>query len=533
MKMDINKDLDRRIADLIEVINNYELESQNVKELIKASPTQDISDYYKEREQELYSKIAYFNSKIQVLISLRYQIRIPSPDFTNEKELKSIELATIDDLFSLRNRIQVLIDIDREQLELIQSDNCNEQGVRDGRKPKIYRKANSVTFIINAFEWTLKNVGIRQRGNTSRNDIFIDGEINPQNHFKLSFDETFDNAYPENKDRTLFGMDSIDIKWNKSVDLTHIREIYASRMYRAASCIYQHIGLCEMKMNGTSFGLCNIYESSGKNMLKLAMQSDSKYINMATWKTEKKGKYGLAGANYGDYYKIQYGVGEGYRSDMGGDMSLYSISEHRVGVQTDPFGRQVPAFERKTNKKELDYDDGQLKQFVIEQKLPDLHYFAIEEAVSFFVGNPDSWMYNYNNLKIYFRRIDGQMITIPIDNDRAFGIGETWKGGLDFVYDEKLSPFTLDTIWGEDNRNHVFINTISSKRMNLTKSIFINAINSLINSGWLNNENFLKLYEIAKKTYLDYEFKLKNGDNVSFEEFVTLKIKAFLSAIAE
>lgn len=527
--------LDDCISQSIEKIKIIDETHEKYKQLLEEIKNPKLKIKLINEIEDLEKAKLYALQYIEDFVKEKYTIDVAAPSFESSK-LISKDDAELTDLFNLCNRVSVIIDIDEEELQKIQDDNCNEDGVRDGRKPKIYRRANSVVFKINDCEWIIENVGIRQRGNTSRNDIFIDGKLNNENHFKLSFEETFTDVsiYGEEyvakygnesyNDRTFLKMDSIDLKYNKCKDLTHVKEIYASRIYRAAGCIYQHIGLCSMRMNDTDFGLCNIFESSGNNMLKLAMQSEENYINMATWKEEKKGTHGIPNVNYGDYYKIQYGVGESYRSDTGGDMSEYSVSENRVGVKEDPYGRYVPAYERKTNKK-VTYDDKQLKDMVKTQSLPDENYFAIEEAVSFFIGNPDSWMYNYNNCKIYFRRTDGKMIIIPIDNDRAFGIGETWVDGLKFVYDVSLTPHSDRTISSEPNHNYVFMNTLLNE-YNITSLIFDIAINTIVKSGWLENDNFLKLFEIAKDTYNDFDFTLSNGDNISFQEFINVKIEA-------
>ena len=117
------------------------------------------------------------------------------------------------------------------------------------------------------------------------------------------------------------------------------------------------------------------------------------------------------------------------------------------------------------------------------------------------------------------------MIIVPIDNDRAFGIGETWTGGLEFVYDDTLTPHSDRTISGEPNHNYVFGQTLLNN-YNITSLIFDLAINAIVNSGWLSTDNFEKLYNLAKDTYNDFEFALSNGDNVSFQEFIDVKLKA-------
>ncbi|MFA7032619.1 MAG: hypothetical protein WC201_03555, partial [Bacilli bacterium] len=94
----------------------------------------------------------------------------------------------------------------------------------------------TLTFSIDGAETTYDDVGIRVKGNLSRNSFLDDGQFSSSHlaHFKLKFNETFDgdeyediseltpffktwNATEraERKDRTLFDMQKIDIKWNR------------------------------------------------------------------------------------------------------------------------------------------------------------------------------------------------------------------------------------------------------------------------------------------------------------------------------
>jgi hypothetical protein len=123
-------------------------------------------------------------------------------------------------------------------------------------KTQLYRHCKSVTITLknydNTFSWTIEDVGIRQKGNTSRKEewpIIENGQIASLNHFKLSFDETFDDeaygidkvdwsldqaGYKLRKDREFLGLTGLDLKWNKNYDATHIKEVYASKLYKSA-----------------------------------------------------------------------------------------------------------------------------------------------------------------------------------------------------------------------------------------------------------------------------------------------------------
>lgn len=462
------------------------------------------------------------------------------------RRLSNISEVTIDDLFNLGNKVSIAIDISNEELNKLQSDFLR------GGKCDIYRLADQVTISLTnydqTFDWTFKNVGIRQKGNTSRNDIIYGDDINTQNHFKLSFDETFDDPQAYDQDfisqtkskmngedysiREFLGLSGLDFKWNKNFDSTHIKEVYSSYIYQAGGIISQHIGISEIKMTKTgsdrqySFGLCTIYEPAKKSLIKRSLQSEIDYVNMESWNEEKVGAFGIANEKYGDLYKCSYGIGEGGLSN-GADMSESSISGNKVGVG-NLSGSYVPAYERKTTKK-LNYNDDQLRNFISVinsksyseiEKVVDIEYLAKEEAITYFLGNPDALRYNYNNYMLYFRRTDGKAIIIPIDNDRCFGITKdlNFKDGL-----TQSGMLSKDTIQGEQ-RNSLLNKTFLSNTDNDCKTLYIDICKSLADSPWTKSETFYRYYDIAKNTYSGQNFE-KSNENMSFEQYMNAKLK--------
>ena len=209
---------------------------------------------------------------------------ISNPNFETRR-INSIDEVTMADFFNLGNRVDIKVSISNSELKKLQSD------YETGKKTEIYRLASKVVIILtnygNQYKWEFENVGIRQKGNTSRQNIINgDGKIN-MNHYKLSFDETFDDplmydsafiSKNENqlyKDREFLGMTGLDFKWNKNHDQTHIREIYANYLYIASGVIAQHSGLSTFSLietdknnKETSMGLCTVYEPATKSLIK-------------------------------------------------------------------------------------------------------------------------------------------------------------------------------------------------------------------------------------------------------------------------
>lgn len=477
---------------------------------------------------------------------------VANPDFST-RVIQDKESATYEDLFDFHNKVSISIEVDREEMQKINDDNVYT-GDFDTIKPETYHLAKKFTLsLINnnkTYTWELENVGIRQKGNTSRKPIFKDnGELNNRNHFKINFQETFDDpakyseafiqahGNQEYKDREILGLSGIDFKWNKTDDTTYLRESYANMMLRSAGILAQHVGLSTVRMiyDGSSkadFGLCYIYEQSNKEFIKRALQSETPYIGMSSWEDEKAGTHGVEGSKYGDLYKASYGKGDGASS--GANFTTGSIYGKRLGVKTDIEGRNYPTYERKTDKKK-DYNDTQMRELVqalsgnnlsykgVDAKV-DLEYLAMEEAVMYFLGNPDAMKYNYNNYLVYFRRTDGKMIIVPIDNDRAFGVGNGWQSGLEKILSKNCKPFSGKPLSG-DQANPLLREIIFSNNENTAQKNYKKALELVRNSTWLTNATFEQFYNIIKTTYHGVtEFSLDGGNgNISFSTYIDIK----------
>jgi spore coat protein CotH len=469
-----------------------------------------------------------------------------SPSFETRK-IPSKEDVTSDDLFNLGNKIEIKIKMSDEELNKLQQD------YETGYKSEIYRLADEVTISLTNFgtvySWSIPNVGIRQKGNTSRQSILVDGKINTENHYKLSFDETFSDATRydasfiskakermkgENyEEREFLGLDGLDFKWNRNDDETHIKEVYSSYLYKAGGIIAQRIGLSSVKMiqedkgnKEYSFGLCSIYEPAKKQLIKKAFQNNKEYLNAPTWKEEKKGEYGVESQNYGDLYKCTWGVGEG-KSDVGSPMTSSSSSGKKVGVR-NVSGSYIPTYERKTNTEEAGYDNSLLlnafkafesKEYEELGSYVDMEYLSKVSAINYFLGNPDDFRYNYNNYMLYFRRVDKKMILIPIDNDRCLGI----KKGMDFKNGcTEAWPYSKKSFNGEQ-KNPLLLKTICSESDNQCKKDYSDVISSLIASPWAKEETFASFMDMAASSYSGFSFSY-SSENMGIKEYFSKKI---------
>ena len=93
---------------------------------------------------------------------------LTTPNFTTRK-ISSIDEITLDDFFNLGNRVDISVMIKEAELKKLQAD------YETGYKSEIYRFADKVEITLTnygiEYKWEYANVGIRQKGNTSRNNI--------------------------------------------------------------------------------------------------------------------------------------------------------------------------------------------------------------------------------------------------------------------------------------------------------------------------------------------------------------------------
>ncbi len=401
-------------------------------------------------------------------------------------------------LFDINNVVKVDIDISDEELLKIQKD-YEKYG---GSKSPIYRRADKVTITINDEDYVIEDVGVRMKGNTSRESFFNSSNImyNLIN-FRLSFDETFDNpeyygtearvwedenAKKEREKRKFATLSGLELKWNKNLDTTYVREIYANDMFRDFGLMSQHEGLAATRIGKTNVGVYMIYEPVDKQFLK-------KYFN----KDE-----------IGDLYKASWtNRPAGYTKDASYGTDTNSGSRYNYTLKTN----------KKTSKHELyskfieQINDNNLTKDAFSSVV-DTDYFVKFSAVSYFVGNPDDMRNNFNNHYLYLTK-ENKAYFIPYDNDRVFGITVDWNP--DGTGMTAVSPFS-DVAAGFKSWqfNPLIRNTIINKD-GLLYEEYVKALDEVAKSKWLTNEHFETYFETAKKNYESFVAPDKDFDNAS------------------
>lgn len=444
-----------------------------------------------------------------------------------------------EDLFDINNTVSIQLEISQKELDKLQADYELYDGMNS--KSPIYRMADKAIISIGDEVFEVEEVGIRMKGNTSRVPVYDEetGELN-LSHYRLSFNETFDDAnyYGEDakvwaseeerqarKERTFATLKSMEVKWNKNYDDTHVREIYAYEIFRSAGILAQHVNVCSLGINGENYGVVNIYEAVDQIFIERNLPEED-------WG--------------GDLYKCAWTF----------KPANYVNSSVSYGVE-DPDSGLFYNYDLKTNKKDSTYESianllEALSNADISKedfsKLIDTDYLTKFLAVSYFTGNPDDIRNNYNNHYIYFLKSSGKAIFIPYDYDRCLGITYGWNPeGTGMT---GISPFSDKAGAMKGNQTNPVI-----KKSILEGGYFVDQykedLAEIAASDFWKEENFEIYYEAAKQNYesvvqptiqfanadqefkfsLEGEFTTADKCNMSFEEYVTRIMETYTEAV--
>lgn len=406
-------------------------------------------------------------------------------------------------LFDIHNKVSLRLDMSDEELTKMQAD--YETYSKKGSKSPIYRIADlhiSITTPENtSYTYTVKEVGVRMKGNTSRTDFYSKEEgIYNLIHLKLSFQETFDDeqyygseakiwsasARKERKSRTFATLEKIDLRWNRCDDSTYLKEYFAYATYRQYGVLAPHTNLCSFEWSGLHMGVFTINEPIDDIFLAKNLPQE---------------------ALGGDLYKIGWG-GSGNGS---------FTSTDSIGIEDEDAGKFY-AYDLKTNKKTSTHEDltnliKNLGSDITKEsfaQLVDIDNFLSYCAVSYLLGNPDDLRNNYNNSYIYFRADNGKAMIIPYDFDRCLGITAHWNPTGDGVTSD--NPFSLTLNADHSNqKNPLFLYSVTAGGYYVRE--YAAKLEKIASDDWFTNENFASLYRIAEKNYADLAAPVRQFHN--------------------
>lgn len=396
-----------------------------------------------------------------------------------------------------------------------------------------------VTITINDTEFFFEECGARMKGNTSRNPNFVDenGQIQGLVHFKISFNQTFDDASDNDyyikewesdearearKDRRFAGAKKFDIKWNKSQDNSFTKQMYAYDAFRESGVLVERNNLVKTTIKTESDSVTEIY---------LAQECvDKEFIKRRLPKDEAKG----------NLYKSTY-------TSMGAaDFTKDSLN--RIGVEAVNYS---PSYDLKTNDDPDEIDHTLLQNLIstvndnksdaatfkpIIDNLIDVDAILKYLAVAWVMGNPDDSRHNYNNYYIYFNSVTNKAVFIPYDYDRCLGILQDWE-----IHMEDVPYHTTKSVNREWQRNPLLWRLILRTKSGESDSTGLQKAkdypyieqyrNQYIDYCTQYANEYLSVTKFQEYTndvyYANKDISNPGGSNMSFENYATTKLNTF------
>ncbi len=456
---------------------------------------------------------------------------------------KPVSDSEYDKFFSLNTRVEIVINMSSEELTRLNEDYHHYANL--GSKSPLNRMCD-VDIYFGDKHYGYTQVGVKMKGNTSLRDFLNDdGEVDDLIHYKFDFAETFNDDYydgstytldepkDDRKERRFLGMEKLDLKWNKNYDATHVKQLYAYRMFEAfgVMALKVNLGKVSLKIDGgeaKSLGVFEVLEVVDDIFLERRMAE------------EELG---------GDLYKV------GYTSMGKGD---YTIPQDmsKIGVE-DEDKCYFPTYDLKTNKKTSDHSS--LKNLITFlnssnvnkdtlAEYVDMPSFLMEEAVAYVLGNPDDLRNNYNNHYVYFGKTSGKAYFIPYDWDRCLGITRDWD-----PTGSAMTQVKHNSNWAQGSnemqRNPLIRYTLGREGVVISdyNEIYTQNIKDIFASKWCTLEHFEDYFNLAKSHYandvmpdfaliqhMGIAFENKSGcidTNMSFADYINAKYTTFLQNV--
>ena len=444
-------------------------------------------------------------------------------------------------LFDPKNKVEVRLDMPREELQKLQDDYDHYREI--GSKSPIYRKADvsiSITNSQGTILYRIPEVGVRMKGNTSRTDFYNENEgIYNNIHLRLDFQETFeDEAYygsqrtiweseellQQRKDRTFATLEKLELRWNKCYDATYLRESYAYELYRSEGVLAPQCSLSTFYWNGDRMGVYLIVEPI-----------DKVFIDRHVAEKDRGG----------DLYKIGWTW-----------MPATFTAQKSIGIENED-NCEFYTYDLKTNKKTSQHEalkklltglnNGAVTKESYAQ-LVDVDYFLSYAAASYFLGNPDDLRNNYNNCYLYFLQSSGKAIIIPYDYDRCLGVTVDYNPSGHAMTQE--TPFS-DRCEGmqdgpREQENPLFIYSVDKGGFYVEE--FARVLERVAENELLKPDTFATRFKQVSALYArdvapertlhnsngrDFSFDMtrtdsaSGGSNMSFKDYIQAKMDSF------
>ena len=498
--------------------SSIESESQTSEKSSESSETISSSSSSKEEEESLTSDTSYVDDDHPALESSAeyYQFW----DSTTELHFN--------------------ISISQEAINFINQYQCNHN---DSTYFDYYVPCD-LTLTMNDTLYEFEEVGIRQKGNMSRTNVLVDNDfsLDSLGHYKLSFKQTFDGEEYDNipmltqfkhtwndtaerkarKNRTLFDMEKIDIKWNRNKDESKSKQSYMLKTFRDMGVIAGNDTLAD-----TTFGI------KGKDTSINTTYEILECIDEVFIKRHFNQEYAS-----GDLYKCAY------QNAPANFSSSYTVG-NQIGVE-DNVNNYHPAYDLKTNKKKSKHEnllnlikimnDKTSSADVYHKNISDvmnMTSFMMYESIAFLCGNFDDLRNNANNYYLYFTSTTNYAYIIPYDFDRGLGCGCEGRQQYMTNFSAESTKMQCSNQWQTLNIYWRTVCTSSDKssghanvqRVEFYRNMYQSNIETLLNTGKISYESFKDYVNSFPASYRGNPDGAGDG-NTTFQDYLTRKIKA-------
>ena len=459
---------------------------------------------------------------------------------TTGGDVNPIPNQTYDTFWDPQTYVQLDIRMSQEAAEFIN----NYQSSTDSTYHDYYVPC-TVIVRLDANVYTFEEVGIRQKGNLSRTQMLINGNFSLDSlaHYKLNFKQTFDDEEystiqalkpfkktwedsskrKERKNRRLFDMEKIDIKWNRNDDQTRVRQSYALKTFRENGVLAGHstLGLISMGINNKTpvNATYEIFECIDESFIQKNFEAEEAE---------------------GDLYKCTYsGTGPANFSDS------YTVG-NQIGVENNVTNYH-PSYDLKTNKKKntthtnllnlrtaINDKTSSASEYItnIEQYI-DMEEFMKYESIAYLMGNFDDMRNNANNYYIYITKTTKKAYFIPYDFDRCLGCGCLGKQDYMTNFSPESTKMQCNGDWQSIN---LFWRTVCSssdsasghqnvERVEKYRAMYQKNIEDLLNNGTISSQSFTSYVNSFSTEYRGNPNGSGDG-NTTFSNYLSKKIQA-------
>ncbi len=418
-------------------------------------------------------------------------------------------------------------------------------------------------------------VGLRMKGNTSRTDFIEEnGAFTNFMNLKVSF-ATDDPLDGRNPNQQFIGMTRMDLKWNRNFDHTHVRQVFAHKLYGAYLPFAQEATLGGVRFLQT--GVAQAFEENYLGLFTITEPMDRRFFARRLGNTPEAD---------GNLYKVLYtstGAADMTKFNaVNSDGTNHFRTGNKIGVE-DNAANYHPSYDLKTNTNLPNFTDivnliGELnasnnvndqtyRQRV--ENVIDIPSFLWMEAIAYFVGNPDDYRNNANNLYLYFLPSTGKAYAIPYDLDRGFGSNGDWDPTIN-PFDQfgpsmtRATPFqdALLKDWNQGRLNPLHRLTIYQGAYTGYQNQYRSHLQTIYQSGWLDSVsngagNYEGLFYTLHRQYRDnyypqsgqfqfiqptvlalrdvfvvFSLNQKVLNNLTFHEYISAKVSTYISAVS-